>query len=274
MFLNRIVETKKSEVEQLQKHLNVAQAEADISTFMPVRSLRKAITTNRNRGVGLIAEVKKASPSKGIIREQFNPVEIAQSYVQAGADALSVLTDVSYFQGGIDIFKQVRSQVDVPMLRKDFIISREQLLEARLIGADAVLLIAAILDDEQLKELFEQSRELGMEALIEVHEENELHRVLKLEQVELIGINNRNLHTFVTDLAQTDQLRKLVPNQCTLVSESGIHLPEHIAHLYESSVDAVLIGEHFMRNDNIGEAVHKLMEPVEQTPFASESVSS
>ncbi|MBD8497613.1 indole-3-glycerol phosphate synthase TrpC [Paenibacillus arenosi] len=274
MFLNRIVETKKAEVEQLQKHLNVTQAEADISMLMPVRSLREAITTKRSRGMGLIAEVKKASPSKGIIREQFNPIEIAQSYVNAGADALSVLTDVSYFQGGIDIFKQVRAQVNVPMLRKDFIISREQLLEARLIGADAVLLIAAILDDVQLKELFEQSKELGMEALIEVHEESELHRVLNLEHVELIGINNRNLHTFVTDLAQTDQLRQLVPNHCTLVSESGIHLPEHIAHLYESSVDAVLIGEHFMRNDNIGEAVHDLMKPAEQVSSTTGSVNS
>ncbi|MDK8179492.1 indole-3-glycerol phosphate synthase TrpC [Paenibacillus sp. UMB4589-SE434] len=271
MFLNRIVATKQEEVANLRKTMNRHEVEQAAASMPAVRSLKAALTAQRKRAIGLIAEVKKASPSKGLIRADFDPVAIARDYVGAGADALSVLTDVSYFQGGIDIFKRVRAEVQVPLLRKEFIISEEQLLEARVIGADAVLLIAAILNDDELKHLHQFTRELGMEALVEVHDEAELARVNALENVELVGINNRNLHTFVTDLKQTEKLRPLVPEGRVLISESGIHLPEHLAALAEQHVDAVLIGEHFMRQGEVGAAVNDLMSGVEN---ASEQINS
>lgn len=262
MFLDRIVDTKKDEVLELKKQLDVAAAMKKIESMAPCRSLKQALTSNRHRTVGLIAEVKKASPSKGLIRNTFNPTEIAQAYQAAGADVLSVLTDVQYFQGGIDIFQEVRAAVDLPLLRKEFIISEEQLIEARLIGADGVLLIAAILNDQELIHLFTCAKELGMEALVEVHDLEELERVKRIAGIELIGINNRNLHTFETDIEQTARLRSAVPADAILVSESGINLPEQLVNLRNQQVAAVLVGEHFMRQADVGEAVHHLMSQV------------
>ncbi|WP_028544263.1 indole-3-glycerol phosphate synthase TrpC [Paenibacillus taiwanensis] len=271
MFLNRIVATKQDEVAKLRQTMNRQQVEQAAASMPPVRSLKAALTIQRKRAVGLIAEVKKASPSKGLIRPNFDPVAIAREYVEAGADALSVLTDVSYFQGGNDIFKKVRAEVQLPLLRKEFIISEEQLLEARIIGADAVLLIAAILNDDELKHLHRVTLELGMEALVEVHDEAELARVNALEGVELVGINNRNLHTFVTDIMQTEKLLPLVPDGRVLISESGIHLPEHLVALAAQQVDAVLVGEHFMRQVEVGAAVNELMSGVENASFQVKS---
>lgn len=262
MFLDRIVATKKEEVSVLKQQLNVEEAMKTIKSMPPCRSLKLALTSNRSCSVGLIAEVKKASPSKGLIRESFQPTEIAQAYQAAGADVLSVLTDVHYFQGGVDIFREVRAAVNLPLLRKEFIISEEQLIETRLIGADGVLLIAAILNDEELAHLFSFATELGMEVLVEVHDLEELERVKKIEGIQLIGINNRNLHTFETDIAQTSKLRSAVPADAVLVSESGIHKPEQLAELQKQEVAGVLVGEHFMRQPDVGDAVRELMSLV------------
>ena len=259
MFLERIVRTKEDEVQELKTKLNVQEAEREIAEMPACRSLTEALTVNKKRTVGLIAEVKKASPSKGLIRERFVPADIVRGYEAAGADALSVLTDRDYFQGGNEILKEVRTLTNLPILRKEFIIDELQVLEARLIGADAVLLIAAILNDGQLIHLNRSARALGLDVLIEVHDEAELSRVATMDNVTLIGINNRNLHTFVTDLAQTERLRELVPAHCAIVSESGIHLPEHMGRLEQMNVNAALIGEHFMRQDDVKEAVEHIM---------------
>lgn len=209
--------------------------------------------------MGLIAEVKKASPSKGLIREDFDPVELARTYEAAGADCLSVLTDVQYFQGANEYLTQIRQAVNLPLLRKDFIIDPLQIYEARLIGADAVLLIAAILSKQQLKDYLQLARDLGMDALIEVHDRSELETVLELQDASLIGVNNRNLHTFEVDLEHTRQLIDLMPKDVTIVSESGISSPEDIKWLASIGAHAVLIGEHFMRQPDVGAAVHHLM---------------
>lgn len=268
MFLDRIIETKRVEVEQLRSEMNRQASEEAILKLPPCRSFKAALTTNRNREVGLIAEVKKASPSKGLIREDFEPVRIAKAYERAGADTLSVLTDVQYFQGGIDIFKQVRQTVDLPLLRKEFIISEEQIIEARLIGADAILLIAAVLNDRELQQYIRLTAALGMESLIEVHDEEELARVQQLEGVELLGINNRNLKTFVTDIEQTYRLQEQITRDVVIVSESGIHLPEHMVRCAEHGIDAVLIGEHFMRQADVEQGVLDLMSGL-HSPSAS-----
>lgn len=259
MFLDRIVKAKQEEVRQLRSVFDRKEAEEIIAKLPPCTSFKAALTSEKHREVGLIAEVKKASPSKGLIRADFDPISIAQCYEQAGADALSVLTDVQYFQGGVDIFKQVRQAVNLPLLRKEFIISEEQIIEARLIGADAVLLIAAILTDRELQQFIHLASSTGMEVLIEVHDEEELDRVQQLDGVELLGINNRNLKTFETDIEQTYRLLSNITRKVVTVSESGIHLPSHMTRLAEEGVDAVLIGEHFMRQPNVTEGVLDLM---------------
>lgn len=272
MFLDRIVETKRVEVAQLRSTLNITEAERTIAELAPCKSFRSALTANRQREVGLIAEVKKASPSKGLIREDFDPVRIAQAYERAGADTLSVLTDVQYFQGGIDIFRQVRQTVDLPLLRKEFIISEEQIIEARLIGADAVLLIAAILTDKELQQYIHFVSSLGMESLIEVHDEEELDRVQQLEGIQLLGINNRNLKTFETNIEQTYRLQSRITRDVVLISESGIHAPEQMVRFAKEGIDAVLIGEHFMRQPDVELGVNQLMSGLQVSPLNKLSV--
>lgn len=269
MFLDRIVRTKEEEIQVLRRVMNRNEAILEAAALSPCRSFTGALTTNKNRSVALIAEVKKASPSKGLIREHFNPAEIAAGYEAAGADALSVLTDRAYFQGGNDILQQVRALTELPILRKEFIIDELQVLEARLIGADAILLIAAILSDDQLQHLHGTARQLGMDVLVEVHDEVEMERVGRIEGIKLVGINNRNLHTFETDIDQTHRIRHLAPSGCILVSESGIHLPEHLRRMDELHVDAVLVGEHFMRQDNVKDAVEHLMSGLLNSNTAS-----
>ncbi|EJW18149.1 indole-3-glycerol phosphate synthase TrpC [Paenibacillus alvei] len=259
MFLERIVRTKEEEVQTLRQVMNRIEAEKMAAELPPCRGFIDSLTANKNRSVALIAEVKKASPSKGLIRQHFDPAEIVAEYEAAGADALSVLTDQVYFQGGSEILQQVRALTDLPILRKEFIIDELQLFEARLLGADAVLLIAAILSDNQLRHLHDTARQLGMDVLVEVHDKAEMERVGRIEGIKLIGINNRNLHTFETDIEQTNRIRHLAPTGCILVSESGIHLPAHIHRMDELDVDAVLVGEHFMRQKDIKAAVEQLM---------------
>ncbi|MFS1512355.1 indole-3-glycerol phosphate synthase TrpC [Chengkuizengella sp. SCS-71B] len=258
MILDQIVATKKEEVESLKNVFSISNYKSIISTLPPCKGFKKALTQTKNRSMGLIAEVKKASPSKGLIREDFNPVEIAKSYEKAGADCLSVLTDKEYFQGSIKYLKNVREVVDLPLLRKEFIIDPLQIYEARIVGADAILLIASILTLEQMRELSKLSTDLGMDTLIEVHDLEELEQVLSLD-VSLIGINNRNLKTFETDIQTTENLITHIPKEITVVSESGISNASQINHLITKSVGAVLVGEHFMRQDNVELAVNQLM---------------
>jgi indole-3-glycerol phosphate synthase len=258
MFLDKIVVTKIEEVEALKQHFVLNEAEKRISEMPPCLGFARAVSTGRKRSMGLIAEVKKASPSKGLIRADFEPVRLAKAYEKVGADCISVLTDQVYFQGSNDYLTRVRDQVRIPILRKDFTIDFRQIYEARLIGADAVLLIAAILTTGQMKEFLELSRSLGLDALVEVHDREELKRVLELD-ANLIGINNRNLKTFVTDLKTTEQLIDLIPQGKTIVSESGIAHAEEIQYLKSVGAHAVLIGETFMRKDNVEQAVEDMM---------------
>jgi indole-3-glycerol phosphate synthase len=261
MFLDRILATKKLEVESLRERLTASQAEKQIAGLTSCRGFEQALR-HRRRPVGLIAEVKKASPSKGLIRPDFDPVQIARSYEAAGADCISVLTDTQYFQGSNDYLHMVRETVSVPLLRKDFIIDELQIYEARLIGADCVLLIAAILDLRQLASFHRLARDLGMDALVEVHSREELEMVLEFGEASLIGVNNRNLRTFETDLRMTEQLIGLMPPGTVAVSESAIASREDIDFVRQAGASAVLIGEHFMRQQDPGEAVYRLLGPV------------
>ncbi|MGG6309580.1 indole-3-glycerol phosphate synthase TrpC [Paenibacillus macerans] len=261
MYLERIVETKKGEVERLAATLSLADAERRIAQLAGTRGFHRALAAGRKREMGLIAEVKKASPSKGLIRPDFHPAELAKDYEAAGTDCISVLTDETYFQGSASYLSAIREAVSVPLLRKDFVIDARQIYEARLLGADAVLLIVAILSDRQLRDYLALAKALGLDALVEVHDSEELERTLALGTAELIGINNRNLRTFEVSLETTAALAALVPPQVTLISESGIRTREDIAYLKNSGAHGVLVGETFMRREYVGEAVEELMGP-------------
>ncbi|MBD0380581.1 indole-3-glycerol phosphate synthase TrpC [Paenibacillus sedimenti] len=263
MFLDKIVATKLAEVEAMSS-FSVKDAEKRIAALPPCLGFQQALTTRKNRAMGLIAEVKKASPSKGLIRADFDPVGLAQAYQRAGADCISVLTDVQYFQGSNEYLSAVRKAVNVPLLRKDFTIDAKQIYEARLIGADAILLIAAILTTEQMKQYLALASDLGLDVLVEVHDREELERALELD-TQLIGINNRNLKTFVTDLKTTEDLIQYIPPEKTVVSESGISSTQDMAYLQQIGAQAVLIGEHFMRQPVVEEAVYDLMGARSQT---------
>lgn len=262
MFLNKIVATKKQEVEQLKKTFSLSDVEKRIAALPTCVGFERALAENRNRTMGLIAEVKKASPSKGLIRADFDPVQIAKAYEAAGTDCISVLTDTDYFQGSNAYLSAVREAVRVPILRKDFTIDATQIYEARLIGADAILLIAAILTSAEMNEYLRTAKDIGLDVLVEVHDLEELERVLDLEQkATLIGINNRNLKTFVTDLGTTEHLITRIPADRTIVSESGISAADEIEYLRNIGAHAVLVGEHFMRKPDIGLAVTGLLGP-------------
>jgi indole-3-glycerol phosphate synthase len=216
------------------------------------------------RKPAVIAEVKKASPSKGVIREDFDPEAIARAYAAGGASCLSVLTDKAFFQGGFEVLVQVRQVVDLPLLCKDFILSPYQLYQARAAGADAALLIAAILSDQDMAYLLKVARSLGLAVLVEVHDAAELDRVLALGGVELIGINNRNLATFHTDLAVTEQLtashgERVRAKGCLLVSESGLFSRDDLDRVQGAGADAVLVGEALMRQADVTAALETLI---------------
>lgn len=254
--LDEIVEHKRAEVASAQQQVPFADLEQALRDAPEVRCFRSALTGGTRPG--LIAEVKKASPSAGIIREDFSPVAIAQTYEAAGANCLSVLTDEKYFQGHLDFLREIRRNVQIPVMRKEFIIDRYQVLEARAAGADCILLIAECLDDEQLQELRDYACELGMETLIELYEPHNLSRVLKTG-ARLIGINNRDLRTFVTTLDHTFELLEQIPDDVLLVSESGIRDNNDILRLRDAGVAGVLVGESLMRQPDIASAVRSLM---------------
>jgi indole-3-glycerol phosphate synthase len=216
--------------------------------------LRAQLTAGRP---AVIAEVKKASPSRGVIRADFRPAEIAASYAAAGAACLSVLTDVDFFQGSDAHLQQARAACALPVLRKDFLIDAWQIHEARALGADCVLLIVAALDDAALREFAALARELGMDVLVEAHDADELERALALPEA-IVGINNRDLRTFATSLDTTLALRARVPADRLLVTESGIHTPADVARMRAAGVHAFLVGEAFMRADDPGAALRRL----------------
>ena len=220
-------------------------------------ALQEKILQNK---IALICEIKKASPSKGVIRQNFNPEEIARAYENAGAACLSVLTDQKYFQGADEYLMQARAVTALPILRKDFMVDSYQIYEAKMLGADCILLIVAMLDDSKLQELEQCAINLGLSVLIEVHNEEELQRALKLKS-KLIGINNRNLKTLEVDLRTSLKLAPLVPTDYILVGESGIKTRDDIKLLQDANINAFLIGEHFMSQNDIGEAVRNLLLP-------------
>ena len=255
-ILDEIVASKRREVGVARRRIPLDELEHQAVEAPPVRDFRAALS-----GPGpirLIAEVKKASPSAKVIREDFDPVGIARTYQAHGASCLSVLTDAPYFQGHLSYLARVRASVAIPLLRKDFIIDEYQVVEARLAGADAVLLIAEILDDAQLVALRERALSFGMAALVEFHDEANLARVLA-SGADLVGVNNRDLRRFVTDLDRTLRLRDQIPPHVTLVSESGIRTRHDVERLEAAGVSAVLVGETLMRADDIGLAVEQLL---------------
>lgn len=213
------------------------------------RSLSQSIASSHHP-LGLIAEVKKASPSKGILTKNFQPVAIAKSYEELQVSGISVLTDQEFFQGDPLYLTSIKQEVDVPILRKDFIIDEKQVTFSERIGADAILLIAAILEGNQLSELHEQATELGLDVLVEVHNEQELEKVLRYIFPSMIGVNNRDLATFETDITTTERLYPLIPKGIQLISESGIHTKEDVDFLSEIKVDGMLIGEGFMKSQD------------------------
>jgi len=205
----------------------------------------------------VIAEIKKASPSKGVLRDPFNPVEIAQSYAEHGAACLSVLTDQDFFQGANAYLQQVHEAVDLPIIRKDFIVDDYQVYEARVIGADCILLIAAAIGDAQMYELTETALQLGLDVLVEVHNEAEMERALRLP-LPMIGINNRDLHTFDVSLDTTIRMLEMIPDDRIVITESGILGPEDVQTMRDHQVNSFLVGEAFMRAENPGEKLAEL----------------
>ena len=255
-ILDKIVATKRLEIAAAKERRSLESLRGALPQAPPLRDFFAAVS--RPGQVHLIAEVKRASPSKGLIRADFDPVEIAQQYAAHGASAISVLTDETYFQGHLDFLTAIRAAVDVPLLRKDFILDTYQLVEARLAGADAVLLIAECLDDCQLRKLHNEAVELGLTPLVELYKPENLPRVLQAGAT-LIGVNNRDLRTFVVDLDHSIQLRRQVPGECVFVSESGISTRSDVERLAAAGVDAILVGESLMRQPSISSATAQLV---------------
>jgi indole-3-glycerol phosphate synthase len=264
-ILEEIVWHKETEVDQMREKLPLIELQKQMRDVSAPRDFLAALKQGKTTPA-VIAEVKKASPSKGVIREDFDPVAIAQAYESNGASCLSVLTDAKFFQGSFDYLAQIRAAVDLPLLCKDFVIYPYQMYWARLQGADAVLLIAAILSDKDLQYFLKIANALGMTALIEVHTLEELDRVLTLDGAALVGINNRNLKDFSVSLQTTQQLldarsSQLAEKGMTVVSESGLHTPEDLALVAKAGATAVLIGESLVKQPEPGQALAQLLAP-------------
>jgi indole-3-glycerol phosphate synthase len=257
-ILEQIVSVKHLEVEAALKRKSMAAMQADAYSRVQVRDFEGALRAKMASGASaVIAEIKKASPSKGLLREPFEPADIAQSYAEYGAACLSVLTDKDFFQGSADYLKQARASCDLPVLRKDFMVHAYQIFEARAMGADAILLIAACLDDAQLADFEAIAHELGMAVLVEVHGMQEMARALRLA-TSLLGVNNRNLRTFEVDLGVSLQAKAECPLDKLLVCESGIATAEDVARMRQADINCFLVGEAFMRAPEPGEALKAL----------------
>lgn len=255
-ILEKIVAAKRIEVEHAKQRTPESELRDQLAAAPQTRDFFQALA--KPGSIRLIAEVKKASPSAGLIRGDFDPVAIAQTYESHGASCISVLTDEQFFQGHLDYLRKVRANVELPVLRKDFIIDSYQLVEARATGADAVLLIAECLDDCALRKLHNEAVELDLTPLVELYEPDNLSRVLDAG-ASLIGVNNRNLHTFEVDLHHTLRIKESVPEECVLVGESGIKNRADVELLEQAGVDAILVGESLMRQPDIGTAVDQLL---------------
>lgn len=258
-ILDQIMAAKREEIANAQAKVPVAELRARVRDLPPPRDFAAAIAQQPR--ISLIAEIKRSSPSRGLIRADFDPQKIARAYYENGATCLSVLTDERFFGGHLDFLSSVRQVVPLPLLRKDFMIDAYQLLEARVHGADAVLLIAECLLDSRLEELHQQARELHLTTLVEIYDPDHLPRVLAC-QPRLLGVNNRDLHTFQMDLDRSLRLRSQVPREVLFVSESGIETAHDVARLQQAGVDAILVGESLMKQPDIGLAVRELLRPL------------
>ena len=256
-ILKKILDTKAREVADRRTHRGLYEVMAAAQEQPPARGFAQRMRTVAEKGPAVIAEIKKASPSAGVIRPDFRPAEFAAGYEEAGAACLSVLTDVPYFQGSDEYLQAARAACALPVLRKDFLIDAWQVWESRLLGADCVLLIVAALSRGQLQDLEGVAREAGLDVLVEVHDEEELEAALAT-QAELVGVNNRDLHTFTTDLATSERLRPLLPAGRMLVAESGIHTRADVRRLQAADIRAFLVGEAFMRREHPGAGLYEL----------------
>lgn len=251
MILDEINKRTLEDVEKRKKELPLDLLGRSLSSnpYMP-RDVKSYLRSTKDEPIRIIAEVKKASPSKGVIKEDFDPLFIASEYSKNGANAISVLTEPHYFQGNLDYLTQIRRYVPTPLLRKDFILDRYQIMEALVYGADFILLIAKSLSTKELKELYLYARHLGLEVLVEIHDKEDLTKAIK-SGADIIGINHRNLETFEMDMTLCEKLIPLIPKNKIVVAESGVSDVEIIKNLHEVGADAFLIGEHFMRVPSI-----------------------
>lgn len=254
-ILDEIIANKRIEVEGLKKQFDIDFFKSEIERIKPAKDFAGAIKTP----ISLIAEIKKASPSAGVIKKEFDPIDIARVYENSGANAISVLTDKKYFSGSINHLREVSAYVDIPVLRKDFIIDEIQIYESRANGADAILLIAQILSPKELNDFCDLANSLGMAQIVEVHDEEDLFKALKI-MPKIIGINNRDLKTFNVDINTTIRLNSIIPSdeKPIIVSESGIKTKSDVENLRNSEVNAVLIGEELMRSENISKKIMEL----------------
>ena len=257
-ILNTIVARKLEEIVERQQSLSLEAIRQEALAAAPPRGFARSLEQRTAAGqAAIIAEIKKASPSKGVIRENFKPAEIAASYEQAGASCLSVLTDKDFFQGSETYMQEARNACSLPVLRKDFMVDAWQIYESRMLGADCVLLIVACLSDDQLQELSTIAQGLGMDVLVEVHGAQELQRALPL-QGTLLGINNRDLHTFEVTLNNTFDLLSSIPDDRKVITESGIHTTEDVDAMFAKGVNSFLVGEAFMRQGDPGKGLQNL----------------
>jgi indole-3-glycerol phosphate synthase len=254
--LDKIVAHKRVEIDRCKRAQPFEMLEERLADAPPVRDFTAALS--KAEGIGLIAEIKRASPSAGILREDFDAVAIAEVYARHAAACISVLTDEQFFQGRLEFLSDVRQAVELPLLRKDFLLDRYQVLEARLAGADCVLLIAECLDEARLRELFDFAAELGMQSLVEFYEPENVDMVLDLAP-PLVGINNRNLKTFETNLEHSIRMSRRFPPGTLVVSESGIHDAADVERLQQAGIQGMLVGETLMRSSDIGARLDELL---------------
>ncbi len=259
-ILHRILATKTDEVAAGKARTPQQEMLAAMADLPAPRGFTRRLRSFAANGPAVIAEIKKASPSAGVIRADFQPGRIAQSYAAGGAACLSVVTDKAYFQGANEYLQEARRACDLPLLRKDFLIDPWQVVESRLLGADCILLIVAALDSGRLQELDGLARAIGLDVLVEVHDEAELAQALKTGAT-LVGVNNRDLRTFRTDLGVSERLRTLIPQPRIMVAESGIHTRQDVQRLQQADIHAFLVGEAFMRAEDPGSALQSLFHP-------------